>query len=1024
MFIEIAALDLIFHSSNQNSMLMKKIILFITFLSTLLCAVAQNRTVTGKVTDENGSPISNASVIIKETKRGTTTDINGSYFITVDNRSQKLVFSYTGKNSEEVSIGNKSTMNVTLKPGESNLQEVVVVAYGTQIKKKVTGSVSKVDGGDLENKPFTSVDQLLQGKVPGLLSTSPTGQPGGIQQVRIRGIGSITAGAAPLYVVDGIILNTGDFSRLNNTSNALAGINPNDIESITVLKDAAATALYGSRAGNGVILITTKKGKAGKSKLRIDAETGFGSTAFFNDLAKPLNRDQYFTLTKEGLVNAGATQAQIDATLNSLGYLNAYDEDWVKLVTRQGSTQNINASLSGGDSKTSFFTSAAYFNQKAVIIGSDFRRYSGTLNIRHKPAEKLTLGMNTTGTYIHQNSPTQGSAFRNPIIDAYSLRPSQNAYNDDGSLNISTATFNQLFNPLAIAAYDYIRLNNIKILSNFSGEYQFYRDLKFTSKFGVDYFDIEEQLYYNPFFGDARTTGGRESNFNTRVSNWISTNQLNYHHDFLNKNLGVDFLAAYEAQKSKQLNISATGTSVPVTTSIPLPVPSSPITASAARADYSFTSIFSQLQLSYQNRVTLSGSFRRDGSSRFGTDFKYGNFWSVGGAWNLDQENFIKNIKFINALKLRGSYGKVGNAEIGNYPWQGTYTFASPYNQLPGSAPNQIQNDQLTWEVHKPLDIGIDITVWQNRISLIADYYDRKTTSLIQAQPLSLTSGFYSATTGLATVNANIGSMINKGWEFQLNATPVKVRNFTWDIGFNISLNKNKVTKLANNNADILSLPFVRRVGKDFQSIYTRLWAGVDAANGNPLWYVDDTKKQTTSDVTQAQRAIIGTTSPKGFGSFSSSVAYKNFSLDAQFNYQYGNLVYDNWGFITWSDGFNPQLNKIQKQLSRWQKPGDITEVPKYVYGGAMNSNAESSRWYYKGDYIRLRDLTLSYDLPKKITDLAKLSNAHFYVRGSNLWTKAFDDNITFDPEQPLNGTNDFQILIQRTVSIGITLGF
>ena len=617
---------------------MKKLIFFFTFLLPFVFAAAQTRTITGKVTDENGVAISNVSVISKETKRGTTTDVNGSFSITVGNKAQKLLFSYTGKITEEIAIGNRLVLNATLKAADANLEEVVVVAYGTQSRRKVTGSVAKVNGTELENKPFTSVDQLLQGKVPGLLSTSPTGQPGGLQQVRIRGIGSITAGAAPLYVVDGVIINTGDFSRLSNTSNTLAGINPNDIESISVLKDAAATAIYGSRGGNGIILITTKKGRAGKSRLKLDAETGFGSTAYFNDQAKPLNRDQYFTITKEGLVNAGSAQAQIDATLASLGYTNNYDEDWVKLVTRQGATQNINASLSGGDNKTTFFTSAGFFDQKAVIIGSDFRRYSATLNIRHKPIEKLTLSMNTTGSYSRQNSPAQSSNFRNPVIDAYGLRPSQNAYNADGSLNISTTTFNQLYNPLAINSYDYIRLNDVKILSNFSGEYQFYKDLKFSSKFGIDYFDLEEQLYYNPFFGDARTTGGRESNFNTRVSNWISTNQLNYHHDFLNKDLSVDFLAAYESQKSKQLNISATGTSVPTTTAIPLPVPSAPTTASAARADFSFTSVLSQLQLNYKNKYTVSGSFRRDGSSRFGTDFKYGDFWSIGGAWNLDQE--------------------------------------------------------------------------------------------------------------------------------------------------------------------------------------------------------------------------------------------------------------------------------------------------------------------------------------------------------------------------------------------------
>jgi TonB-linked SusC/RagA family outer membrane protein len=1003
---------------------MKKLLLSITLFLTVTALFAQ-RTITGTVADEKGNPLANVSVAVKGTTSGTTTNVDGTYSLGVPANGRILVFTSVDMAPREVSITSSSSISVTLSTQTKSLDEVIVVAYGTQTKGKLTGSISKVNGTELENKPFASVDQLLQGEVPGLLSTSPSGQPGGAQQIRIRGIGSITASSAPLFVVDGIVIATGDFSRLSNTSNALAGINPNDIESVSVLKDAAATALYGARAGNGVILITTKKGRAGKSKVRVDSEFGFGNTAYFNDLARPLNRDQYFTLTKEGLVNAGATQAQIDATLNSLGFTNTFDEDWLKQVTRQGTSQNINASLSGGDSKTTFHTSVGYFNQKAVVIGSDFNRYSATLNVRHKAGDRLTVSLNTSGTYVHQNSPSQSSNFRNPVIDGYLLRPSQNAYNPDGTVNISTTTFNQLYNPVAIAQYDHVFLNNVKVLTNATGEYQFYKDLKFTTKFGIDYFDIEEQLYYNPFFGDARTTGGRESNFNTRVSNWISTNQLNYHHDFLNsKDLGVDFLAGYESQKSRQLNISATGTSVPATTAIPLPVPSAPTTASAAKNEFSFTSILSQIQLNYKTRFSLSGSFRRDGSSRFGTDFKFGNFWSVGGAWNLGEENFIKDIKFINAFKLRGSYGKVGNAEIGNYPWQGTYTFNSPYNQLPGSAPNQIQNDQLTWEVNKPLDIGIDIAMWKNRINLSADYYKRNSTSLILAQPLSLTSGFYNATTGFATVNANIGSMINKGWEFQLDITPVKTKNFTWDLGFNISLNKNEVTALANNNADILALPFIRRVGKDFQSIYTRLWAGVDPATGNPLWYIDGTKNQTTSNVTLVQRDIIGTASPKGFGSFSTLLSYKGFSADVQFNYQYGNMVYDQWGFLTWSDGYNPSLNKIQKQLARWQKPGDITNIPKYVYGGAMNSNAESSRWYYKGDFIRLRDVTLSYVLPKRITDMAKMDNARFYVRGSNLWTKTFDKNITFDPEQPINGTNDLQVLQQRTISVGLTLGF
>lgn len=996
---------------------MKKIGLLFSFLTLALFVLAQNRTITGKVTDENRRPIANATVMIKETGTGGTTDIDGNFSIQVDSRAKTLVFSYVGWASQEIAIGNRTSVDVSLKQEGRSMDEVVIVAYGTQVKKKVTGSISRVSGKELENKPFSSVDQMLQGKVPGLLSTSPTGQPGGIQQIRIRGIGSVTAGAAPLYVIDGIPVNSGDFSRLNNTSNALAGLNPNDIESVSVLKDAASASIYGSRAANGVILINTKQGRAGKSKIRIDSEFGFGNTAYINDAARPLNREEYFALTREGLVNAGVSQATMDATLNNLGFSNTANEDWVDLVTRQGTTQNINASISGGDPKTTFYTSIGVFDQKAVVIGSDFKRYSGAFNIKHKATDKFTIGISTTGSYIKQNSPSQSSNFRNPVADAYWLRPSQNAYNPDGTLNYSTTTFNQLYNPLAIAEYDRILLNNVKVLANLNGEYQFYKDLKFTTKFGVDFINIEEERYDNPFFGDSRTVGGRMYNYDTRVANWVWSNLLNYRHDFLSsKDLSLDFTVGYEAQKSKQYNITTRGEGVPATTSIPLPVPSSPSVANGARTDYSFVSALSMMQWGYKNKYILSGSVRRDGSSRFGANNKYGTFWSVGGAWNLDQENFIKNIDFINVLKLRASYGVNGNAEIGNYTWKGTYIFNANYNQQPGSAPNQVENPDLTWEINKPLNIGIDAVVWDGRLTLNADYYIRKTENLILNDPLSRTSGFNS-------VSANVGSMENKGWEFQVNVIPVRTKDFTWDFTFNIALNKNKITSLRN-NADILALPYIRRVGEDYQAIYTRLWAGVDPANGNPLWYTDDTKTQTTSNVTTVQRGIIGSASPKGFGSFSTAFNYKSFTLDAQFNYQYGNLVYDNWGFISWSDGFNPQLNKIRKQLGRWQKAGDVTDIPKYVYGGANVSNAESSRWYYKGDFIRLRDLTLSYTLPRSVASTMKMDNVRFYVRGTNLWTKAFDKDITFDPEQPINGTNDLQILIQRTVSVGVTLGF
>jgi TonB-linked SusC/RagA family outer membrane protein len=679
----------------------------------------------------------------------------------------------------------------------------------------------------------------------------------------------------------------------------------------------------------------------------------------------------------------------------------------------------LNASASGGDAKTTFYTSIGYFKQSAPVIGSDFTRYSANVNFRHKANQKLTFGLTMNASYSKQNTPTAGGGFRNPVLAAYFLRPTQNAYNADGSVNWSTTMFNQTYNPLAIVEYDRGLFNNVKTISTLSGEYQILKNLKFTSKFGIDLFTIEEETYWNPFFGDARTEPrGLIQNLNSRVFNWVATNSLEYHHDFLkSKDLGMDLQVGYEAQRSKNYNISASGRGVPPTASLPLPVPSTPQTASGGRSDYSFVSIFSLANISYQNKYSVTGSFRRDGSSRFGVNNKYGNFWSVGAAWNLDQENFMQNVTFLDALKLRASYGVNGNAGIGNYDWRATYAFgaASTYNQQSGSAPNAVGNPDLTWEYNKSYDIGIEVAFFKSRIVAIVDYYNRRSSNLLFNDPLSRTSGF-------ASILANIGTMENKGWEVTLNTTPIRTKDFTWDINFNIALNRNKVLKLPNNNADILAAPFIRRVGLDVNSVYTRLWAGADPATGNPLWYTDSSMTATTS-VLPGKRGVIGSTLPKGFGSFSTALTYKGFSLEAQFNYTYGHLVYDQWGFITNSDGAFPTLNKVRKQLDRWQKPGDISNNSRYIFNSANNANAESSRWYYKGDFIRLRDLTISYELPKSVLDRIHIERANFYVRGTNLWTKAFDKDITFDPEQGINGANNLQVLMQRTVSVGLTLG-
>ncbi len=997
---------------------MKKLVLLTTAMLLVAVLFAQ-RTITGRVTDENGNPVVNGSVTIKETGIGVTTDGSGNFSIQVDARARTLVFSYVGKTPVEEAIGSSNVINASLRSNTISESEVVVVAYGTQVKKKTTGSIARVGSEELENRPFSSVDRMLQGRVAGLQSVSPNGQPGGSQTIRIRGVSSVTGNNDPLYVVDGVPINSGDFSRLTNTSNALAGINPNDIESVTVLKDAASASIYGSRAANGVILITTKKGRIGKTKIRADVEAGISNVAFQSDLGKPLNAAEYFELLQEGLVNAGATQAQVNSIMASNGFGNGYDIDWLDEVTKQGGFRNINVSASGGDAKTTFYSSLGYFRQESPVIGSDFDRYSANLNLRHKASDKLSVSFNAVGSYTKQNTPTQSGAFRNPVLAAYFLRPSQHPYNTDGTLNISNVMFNQTYNPLAIVEYDRGLYNNLKLISTATIEYNILKQLKYTSKFGIDYLTIEEERYDNPYFGDSRTVGGRIYNYNTRVANWVWTNTLDFHHDFLkSKDLGMDIKVGYEAQRSKQYNISARGEGVPQTTLITLPAPSTPSLATGARTDFSQISLLSTAQFDYQRRYSVSGSFRRDGSSRFGPQNRYGNFYAIGAAWNIDEERFFESVDFVDALKLRVSYGENGNnAGTGPYDWRATYAYgaASAYNQQPGSAPNSVGNPALTWEKNAIANVAVDFSLLKDRISGTVEYYRRKSSDLLFDVPTSRATGFTS-------IKGNIGSMENKGWELLLNAVPVRTKDFRWDVSFNISLNKNEILSLPNNNADIPGFNFIRRTGENVTAIYTRLWAGVDPANGNALWYAD-ANKNTTSTL-PAYREIIGQAMPKGFGSFSTSLTYKGFNLDAQFYYQYGHMVYDNWGFIMWSDGAFPTINKIRKQLNRWQQPGDIAELPRYVHNNNSASNGESSRWYYKGDFIRLREVTLSYQVPKSVSGKLKIENASFYVRANNLWTKAFDKKIPFDPEQGFSGTNDLQVLIPKTLTIGVSLGF
>ncbi len=982
--------------------------------------LAQNRTLTGKVTDANGLPVPNASVLVKGTSVGTTTKDDGSFSLSVPSSARTLVISAVGMASQEFAIGTKTNFEVTMKAEEKTLNEVVVVAYGTQKKADLTGAVGVVKAADIENKPFTSVDKALQGNIAGLQSVAASGQPGASQAILIRGVSSITASTAPLWVVDGIPINTGDASRLQTTANLLSTLNPNDIESITVLKDAASQSIYGSRAANGVIIVNTKKGRAGKTVFRFDTEVGQSSIAYENSKYIPLNAADYFTITSEGLVNAGATPAQQASTLAGLGYNNGNDFNWYKNTRNDHATQQqYNISAQGGNDRTNFFLSAGHFIQEGTTINSKLKRTNGDIKIQHRPNDKLTITANLNGGFVNQRAPLAGGAFGNPVLSSYFLLPSRNAYNPDGSYNLTSAALGGLHNTIALTELDKRFLRQTSLRGGLTLEYKILNNLKFKTAYGADYNILEEDQYNNPFHGDGQASNGRAFSYYTRYYNWVWTNTLDWQQNLMrNGDLSLNLQLGYESQKSSGYFSSLQSQDYPPTLLLTYPAAGAkPITASASISDYSFLAQFSSATLNYQNRFVLTGSFRRDGSSRFGLNNKYGNFWSVGGSWNIDQEEFLKDVSMINQLKLRSSYGVNGNAGIGNYDWLPLYGYGANYNQAPGSSPSNVGDSNLTWELNKPFNVGIDISLWKGRVNLSADYYSRKSEDLLLNVPLSRTSGFSSAT-------RNIGAMKNSGIEISLGLVPVQTKDFSWDINFNFAHNKNKVTSLPGGN-DIADGNFIIRQGQAYRTFFQRVYAGVDPANGDPLWYKDTTLTATTNTYPgAAARVLSGNALPKYFGSLTNRFAYKGFELEVQLYYNFGNYVYDTWGSYYLGAGFGGTYNKVSRVLDRWTKPGQVTDVPKYIYGGNRSFQSASTFWLSKGDFVRVRNIEFGYRLPKDVLSKFKINTLYFYVRGTNILTWVKDDNLPFDPEQGTTSATNLNVFIPKTVTAGVNISF
>jgi TonB-linked SusC/RagA family outer membrane protein len=1019
--------------------IMKKLLQSLFILMLLAgTAFAQNRTVSGTVLgDEDGQPLPGVTVRVVGARGGTQTNTAGKFTLSVPAGATALEFAYLGYLQKMVPFTSGNVYNVRLASDSQGLNEVVVTGYGTTSKARQTGSVGTVDTKALEQTPFTSVDKALQGRVAGVQSVGASGQPGAAQSIRIRGLGSILGSSEPLFVVDGIPINSGDLSRNTTSANALAGINPNDIESMTVLKDASSTAIYGSRGANGVVLITTKSGKMGKTKVRLDAEYGFIKPGTYNDNTRPLTTEENILLIGESLLNSPSyvstyslTPANIRAFVtgpNGFGINADQNTDWYDVVTRTGAQKQYNVSADGGNDRTTFHVGGGYFSQEGTVPRSGFNRYSANINLKHKYNEKLSFGTNI----LMSSSKTQGllnaGAFGNPVLGSLFLMPDLAARNPDGSINIggALAPGSGLYNPLQIIALDNQRNNTQKVIGSFNAEYKILPNLKISTKYGIDYNNIEEDSYNNPTYGDGRSVGGRSYRDYTRYFNWVWTNLVDYRWNITkDDNLVANIKAGYEAQKSQYYTLSAASYNVPLNTNFQVPsVGATPITSAGTQDGFTFASLLAIGDISYKNKYVLSGSFRRDGSSRFGINNQYGNFWSVAGSWNGEQEDFIKELNAISQLKVRASYGVNGNAQgIGNNPWRTTYgytrtTYNFVYNGAIGSGPNQYGVSSLTWEKSKSFDIGVDLGFFNNRLTTTVDFYNRQSDALLLNVPTSYTTGF-------ASYINNFGGLKNNGFEVSLGGSPIRTKDFEWSLSFNISHNKNKVANLVIDKQ--VSAPFIRQVGQDYQSYFLVQYAGVNPDNGAAQWYTDDTRTTVTSTYAQAARVLLNkSAAPKAFGSIGTNFTYKGIGLDALLYYNFGNYIYN--GFYQYQNSggaYYGSYNQSATELDRWTTPGQITNTPKPVYGGT-NSYAASDRLLYKGDYIRLRDVTLSYNLPISLIEKAKLSAVKVYARGSNLWTWTKDKNLPFDPEAAgTGGTNNFELFIPKTVTFGVNVSF
>ena len=999
----------------------RKLMLLMTCLMIGIGLVnAQISKVTGNVTsEEDGLPVVGASVLVKGTTVGTVTDIDGNFTLTnVPSSAGTLVISFIGMQSQEVKI--KSNVKVVLKSDAEVLDEVVVTGYGVQRKASFTGAASIVGEEAIAKKNDANFVKVLEGSVPGVQMNNSTSMPGVWGSVYIRGRASLNSGTQPLYVIDGMPVNSDTDAMStsdNNMVDPMSSINPADIESITVLKDAAATAIYGSRAANGVIVVTTKKGSEGKFNLNLDIKQGFVSMGNNNmDFA---NAEETMKLFTDGLTayQGGDWQENYNYLAdNYFGWDRKTNTDWMDAITRKGYYQDYNLSAQGRNGNTGYYVSLGYLNTDGLIIGSDMERFSGRMNLDSK-FKWATIGVNTSYSYSTQNgfSLSTAGSMSSPLTAAISSQtPMDPVYDSEGNYNNIN-----MYNPVALMDEDTGELNENKMQTINLNPYlqvDFGLGIYAKTTLGVNLTDLRQYQYwsalYNPQAMDYNGLGQQYNSRNTVVT-W--NNVVGWNHKFADKH-DVSVMLGQEMQKKSYFYEYYAKSDFPFADSgmRDLTTAGTEQGSEYYKKEARLASYFMDAHYSYADKYYLSGSYRRDGSSVFGSDTRWGNFWSVGGKWRISGEDFLNGNNVITNATLRASYGTVGNQDIDWYAARGFYGAGYNYNQMPGMIPVSISNQELTWEVSKKFDIGFDFSLW-HRLHFTFDFYNEITSDALFQVPLSMT-------TGMTETYKNIGKIRNHGIEFSVNANILQTKDWTWSAYANLTWNENEVVKLSTDEPIEYTFQIIEE-GRPYTQFKMKEYAGVDRETGKPLWYLNETGNETTSDYNAAAKRYVGDADPNVLGGFGTNLRWKDIDFGLSFNYRLGGKVYDSGAAFTgFGMAFRTPLEDVA--LNSWTEENKDAKYPQYIYKDPYNATSTSSRFLYSGDYLRISNLTLGYTLPKKWTTKILIQRLRAYISVDNLYTFTASDFVGYNPETSANGVIAWQYPATRTFIGGIQLTF